>query len=166
MVGEEAEHDRAAQAADEVDRDDVERIVEPEACLDARARGSRRCPTANPMSSAGMVVDEPGARRDGDQAGDRARRAAERRGVPAAIRSISSQPSIAADAATNVFIMACAATPFAAERRAGVEAGPAEPEDAGADQRPWQRVRRHGLASVPSPGPDDQHDGRARRRRR
>ena len=38
---------------------------------------------------------------------------------------------------------ACAAMPLAAERGAGVEAEPAEPQDAGAEQRERQRVRRH-----------------------
>ena len=61
-----------------------------------------------------------------------------------------------------VLTNACAARPLRAERRAGVEAEPAEPEDAGADQRQRQRVRGHRRARPAAPPPDHQHDGQRR----
>ena len=50
------------------------------------------------------------------------------------IQSKNIQPSIAAAEAVLVVAKAIAAVPLAAERRAGVEAEPAEPEHAGAEQ--------------------------------
>ena len=55
-------------------------------------------------------------------------------GLPETIRSISIQASTPAAGATKVLIIATAATPGGLERGAGVEAEPADPEQARADQ--------------------------------
>ena len=113
-VGEQAEQDRAEEAADEVHGDDVERVVvaEPELQADREVADRAR---DEPDGDRRHAADEAGARRDRDEAGDRARRGAERGGVAglAAARRSASRASPAA-AATNVFRNACAATPFAA----------------------------------------------------
>ena len=73
-----------------------------------------------------------------------------------------SQPSIAAAAATSVLMNACAASAVGAERRAGVEAEPAEPQDAGAEQRERQRVRRHRVLRPALPLAEHEDAARAR----
>ena len=47
-----------------------------------------------------------------------------------------------------------------AERGAGVEPEPAEPQDAGAEQRERQRVRRHRVLRPAAPPADHQHDAK------
>ena len=135
-VGEEAEQQRADDAADEVDGDHVERVVVAEACTSAGWRGSRATPAMKPMMSGAMPADEAGARRDGDEAGDGTGGGAEGRGV-AVLDALDEQPAEHGGRGGEVGVHErLGGEAVGAEGRAGVEAEPAEPQDAGAEQRP------------------------------
>ena len=74
------------------------------------------------------------------------------------------QVIVAAAAAMLVTTKALAARPLAATRGAGVEAEPAEPQEAGAEDGHRDVVRLHALA-VGDAAADQQGDDRGRRRR-
>ena len=90
-------------AADEVDADDVERVVVAEACTSGRPPGADR-PGDDTDGDGADDVDRAAGGGDGDQAGDDAGGGAQRGGLAVRIRSVSSQPRIAAMAAIAAMV--------------------------------------------------------------
>src|ERR1700754_2649560 len=84
-------------------------------------------------------------------------------GLPSRIRSVISQPSIAAQVARMVFIIAKAAGPLAPSADPALKPEPAEPQQPGAEHHQREVVRAHRLT-----GPADAlaEDERERERRR
>ena len=134
LVGEEPEQQRPDDTADQVHADDVERVVvlQPELdCIAPVAHHARDQADGDRRHAA----DEARARRDRDEPGDRARRAAER-GRVAAVHALDDQPAEHRGGRRHVRVhQRLRRDPVRAEGRAGVEPEPAEPQDAGADQR-------------------------------
>ena len=83
--------------------------------------------------------------------------------LPSFSCSTRSQPSIAAEAARNVFMSADRGNAVGRQRRTGVEAGPSEPQDAGADHRHRQVVRWHRVLGIALALADEQHQRERRR---
>ena len=141
VVGEEAEVERADEAADEVDAHDVERVVEAELELQVDGEGADGA-----GEEAEHDAPRPGVR--AAQAGVIATRPATAPeaaptevALPSLIFSTTSQPRMAAAGAASVLSKASAAMPSAASLGAGVEAEPAEPQEAGAEQDEGRVVR-------------------------
>ena len=132
-VSEQADQQGADQTADQVHADDVERVVEAQLELQPDGQRADAHRATQPIGQGAEHVDRRAGRGDGDQAGHDARRRAQWVAWPSRIRSTSSQPSIAAAVATVVLTKVDAGDATGAERRAGVEAEPAEPQQAGAE---------------------------------
>src|SRR6185503_9350430 len=78
--GEEAEQQRPDDAAHEMNGDDIQRVVEAEAELQLNGEEAQEAGDEDD-GDAGDTADETGARRDGDQAGDRPGRGPEGGGL-------------------------------------------------------------------------------------
>jgi hypothetical protein len=149
LVVEDPGQQRADDAADAVDAEDVERVVGAEHLLqpvdapeageagdeaDRRSRPSgRRCRTA------GVIATRPATATDAAPSID---------ALPLNSASPIDQASTAAAVAEKVLMKASTAGLPAFERRAGIEAEPADPEQRRADHRQRQRVRRERFAAV------------------
>ena len=93
-------------------------------------------------------ADETGGRRHRDQADDDGGRAADGgRFAPSACSRAASRRPACPSGARNVVMNASAGNRARAERAAGVEAEPAEPEQAGAEQRERHVVRQQRRAA-------------------
>ena len=107
-------------------------------------QGAERHRRPDPRRDRGPGHDERARRGDRDETGDGTGRGTERgrRGRRGSSRR-SSQPRCAAAVASMVFMKASAAVWLAASSEPGVEAEPAEPQQAGAEQHERQVVRLH-----------------------
>ena len=113
-VGEQPEQDRADDPADEVHRDHVERVVVAELELQADREEAHRARDRHRSRSGAMPPTKPAHGVIATSPATAPDAAPSVVACPPLIRSTISQPSIAAAAATNVFMNACAATPLAA----------------------------------------------------
>jgi hypothetical protein len=104
--------DGAPQAGDQVDADDVERVVVAEAVLQADGQAAEP-PATTPRIDRAERGQGAAGRGDRDQAGDDAGGGAEEVAWPSRSFSTSSQPSIAAAVATVVLTQARPAVPSA-----------------------------------------------------
>ena len=159
--GDQADAERADHSADQVDADDVEPVVVAPAVLQPdRERADHARDDAHHHRADRR--QRPAGRGDGDQAGHQAGRGAQRGGVTVP-QPLDEDPAQRAGGARE-------------ERRredhgrgvvgtqggAGVEAEPAEPQQAGAQHHQGQVVRPHRLLAEPDPPPE--HEGQRERR--
>src|SRR3546814_7342438 len=148
--------DLADQAADAVDAEYVERIVEAELRLHDHhepAAGDTGDRAEQDRAERTRIAR---CRRDRDEAGDRARAGAEQRALVAE-RALGQHPEENARRGGDEAVDEReAGRAIGLERRAGIEAEPAAPQQAGADQRHGQRVRRHDLLLIAGALADDQ----------
>ena len=127
-----------------MDADDVEGVVVAEPVLEADGQGAEHTGDGADGDRAERA-DRATGRGDGDQAGDRAGGRAERgEGAVADLLVRAASRACAAAVATWVLTNASAADAVVvAERGAGVEAEPAEPQQTGAEHDQRQAVRPH-----------------------
>ena len=105
------------------------------------------------------AAHETGARCDGDEARHGAGGGAER-GAVAGRQLLDDQPAEHRGGGREVGVdEGLGGDAVGAERRAGVEPEPAEPQDPGADHRQRQVVRGHRLVAVTTPVADHGDDG-------
>ncbi len=128
------EQERADEPADEVHAHHVEAVVEAERLLEAERQVAHRAGDQADVDGR-HAADEAGARRDRHQAGDRARGGAEGRGV-AVLEALDDEPAEHGGRGGEEGVHdRLGGDAVGGQRRAGVEPGPAEPQDAGAEQR-------------------------------
>ncbi len=156
--GEEADEDRADDAADEVDADDVEGVVVAELVLEADRHGAQD--TGDDADREGAQGADGAARRgDGDEAGDRAGRGAEG-GEGAVAQLLVDEPAedgrCGGDLGVEEHDRADAVV--VAEPGSGVEAEPAEPEEGRAEHDEREAVRPHRVLLEADALADDQDD--------
>ena len=136
--------------------DDVERVVVAEAELHDTAR-KHSAPAMSRCRAAAMRPTKPAHGVIATRPGDRTRRRAQRRGVPAA-DPLEREPAEHRGRGRQVRVdERLGGDAVRGERGPGVEAEPAEPQDAGADQRQRQRVRRHRVLR-PAASPAEHED--------
>ncbi len=140
---EESDTDRAPQAGDKVNTDDVERVVEAEAELQADCESGQDAGYGAEEDGTDGV-ERTGSRGDGDQTGDRTGSCAEAGGVTVT-NTLGGEPG--QDCGTRrggrVDPGETGVT-VGGECRTGVEAEPTEPEKCGAEHHEGQVVRTEG----------------------
>ena len=146
--GKDASEDGAESAAGAVNAKCVKRIVVAEAGLDLEDHERAEETGRKADEKRGHGLHEAGSGRDGDQAGDRAGDCAQRGGL-AIVKPLKDGPADGGGGRGEVGIDEGAGGERAcAQGAAGVEAEPAHPQQAGADEAKHKRVRRHSRVRV------------------
>ena len=131
LVPEEAKQERAEDTADEVDGDDVERVVEAEEHLQAKREIADQ-PGQRADDDSGVRVDESGARRDRRQPRHRSGNGAQHGGVPVG-EAFPQQPDEHCRGCGDLGVDHSLRRDIIRPQAVGpVEAEPAEPQQAGA----------------------------------
>ena len=162
LGGHQADQKGAGETADQVHTDHVERVIEAELELQADSqrtqhtadrRRSPSAPTTFTDEQDGVMATRPATMPDA---------APSVVAWPSRIRSVSSQASMAAAVATVVVMKVTAAPPLSGQRRTGVEAVPAEPQQAGTQHHERQVVRPHRVPGQPLRLPSTRRQSQAR----